>query len=100
MEVGTEEEECFGGKMIFPNSSTSPLILISSPVSWQFLLFFTTVHRDSIYVNICKCIDYLWNDTQETFDSDFACKEGTWVEVGKTLFTLYFLYTLNCVSYT
>lgn len=48
MEVGTEEEECFGGKMIFPNSSTSPLILISSPVSWQFLLFFTTVHRDSM----------------------------------------------------
>lgn len=42
MEVGTEEDEYFGGKMIFPNSSTSP-VLASSPVSWQFLLFFISV---------------------------------------------------------
>lgn len=40
MEVGTEEEEYFGGKMIFANSSTSLPVLVSSPFSWQFLLFF------------------------------------------------------------
>lgn len=69
MKVGTQEEEYIGGKMIFPNSSTPPPVLVNSSFSWRFLLFSTIVRRDSIYVNICKCMNYLWNDTQETFKS-------------------------------